>query len=216
MFNLGYYRMHIKGNVDPKAKIWVANHSNMIDGVAVLIAAGTSSYVAREGSDEIPIAGFFFRMFDTIVVNRKSDESRAECKAKIRNWENDESNPPLLIFPEGTTSYHDHILPFKMGAFTSTQRVQPIILNHHVTRYNTSFGDSKTGPPIFWHLWILLCQFENRCDVEIMPSVVRKENENESDMDFADRTRQVFIDNVERENLVGSLGKSCSFEPKGG
>jgi lysophosphatidylcholine acyltransferase/lyso-PAF acetyltransferase len=47
--------------------------------------------------------------------------------------------PPLLLFPEGTTTNGAFLLPFKTGAFLTGHPVQPVLLRYRWRRFSPAW-----------------------------------------------------------------------------
>lgn len=98
---------------------------------------------------DLPILGTFGAEIGVIEVDRDSSDSRA-ATIKAINQTVDEWRPglrPLLLFPEGTTSNGDDLLPFKKGPFYPAKPVRPIVIyytgNWHPA--NVNFKTSTNG-----------------------------------------------------------------------
>jgi 1-acyl-sn-glycerol-3-phosphate acyltransferase len=119
LFGLGV-RVRVRGmeNVPSgRSVILMANHRSYLD-----IPAVTSSFtglavlfVAKRELTRIPFLGWAIRFSQHIKVDRGNREQAvaalAEAVNKIR------SGVGLAIFPEGTRSVDDRLLPFKKGGF---------------------------------------------------------------------------------------------------
>jgi fatty-acyl-CoA synthase len=95
--------------------VLVANHSSYLDSV-VLVAALPRDvrFVANHMAATRPLVGLIIRKAKHLVVDRRSQRSRAACaRAMIAALRDGTS---LILFPEGTRS-GGGLLPFQMGAF---------------------------------------------------------------------------------------------------
>jgi len=71
--------------------------------------------------------------------------------------------PPILIFPEGTTTNGQCLIEFKRGAFVPGVTVQPIILRYPCSHYNPADTGRHAGNVgLFW----LMLQFANWIEVK--------------------------------------------------
>ena len=72
-------------------------------------------WLSKDALFRIPVMGWLMRMAGDIPVKRGSRESAmqalAECRKRLQN------RVSVMIFPEGTRSPADTLLPFKDGAF---------------------------------------------------------------------------------------------------
>jgi len=129
--------------------ILVANHVCYIDGPILAATLGAPRVLAKAGTLDMPILGTFGAEIGVIEVDRDSADSRRAVVNAI-NKTVDEWRPglrPLLLFPEGTTSNGDDLLPFNKGAFIPAKPVRPIVIyytgNWHPA--NVNFKTSTNG-----------------------------------------------------------------------
>lgn len=113
------------------ATMMVSNHVSVADA-AVLVAALPFDvrFVANHIYAGYPLLGPVIRSASANIVNRTSWRSRADSGQAMRDAL--EAGRSLLVFPEGTTSDSDEMLPFRSGAFRAAARtgcpVVPIAL----------------------------------------------------------------------------------------
>ncbi len=106
--------------------VLVANHSSYLDSV-VLVAALPRDvrFVANHMAATWPLVGLIIRKAKHLVVDRRSQRSRAACaRAMIAALRDGTS---LILFPEGTRS-GGGMLPFQMGAFRVAVRARRPVL----------------------------------------------------------------------------------------
>ncbi|KAL3514610.1 hypothetical protein ACH5RR_027327 [Cinchona calisaya] len=84
---------------------------------------------------------------------------------KIKEAHQDKNAPMMMLFPEGTTTNGDFLLPFKIGAFLSKAPVLPVVLRYPYRRLSPAW-DSLSGAR---HVFFLLCQFVNYVEVTKLP-----------------------------------------------
>jgi 1-acyl-sn-glycerol-3-phosphate acyltransferase len=110
--------------------ILVANHICYIDGPILAATLGAPKVLAKAGTLSMPLLGSFADEIGVIEVDRDNKDSRSAAQQAInehiRDWR--PGIRPLLLFPEGTTSNGDDLLPFKAGAFKSGSPVRPVVL----------------------------------------------------------------------------------------
>lgn len=106
---------------DEGASMLVSNHVSIADA-AVLVAALPFDvrFVANHIYAQYPILGPIIRGASANIVNRGSWRSRADSGQAMQDAL--ASGRSLLVFPEGTTSGSDHMLPFRSGAFRAAAR----------------------------------------------------------------------------------------------
>ena len=170
-------RIRVRGTICRDSPVlYVANHCSYLDIVA-LGAALKGSFVAKKDIESWPVFGMLARFQNTIFIERNPRLARLhqdEIARRLAVGDN------LILFPEGTSTDGNRVLPFKSTLFSvvkayqgdSPLSVQPLTLAY--TRLNglpigrvqrplaTWFGDMALGP----HLWHLLKQ--GRVTVEII------------------------------------------------
>lgn len=92
----------------------VANHTSWTD-IIVLSTAGEVSFIAKSEVRSWPLFGFFAVLQRTIFVERerrgKTGEQASEIAARLA------AGDAMVLFPEGTTSDGNRVLPFKTALF---------------------------------------------------------------------------------------------------
>jgi 1-acyl-sn-glycerol-3-phosphate acyltransferase len=105
--------------------LFVSNHVSYAD-IEVLGSLIKASFVAKAEVREWPIFGWLARLQRSVFVERRpgrAAESRDEMGERLR------AGDSLILFPEGTTSDGNRILPFKSALFSvAEQRIdgQPV------------------------------------------------------------------------------------------
>jgi lyso-ornithine lipid O-acyltransferase len=170
-------RIVVRGTVHRDSPVlYVSNHCSYLDIVA-LGAALRGSFVAKKDIEGWPVFGSLARLQNTIFIERNPRLARLHQEEIARRLSTGDN---LILFPEGTSTDGNRVLPFKSTLFSVVKAyqgqaplmVQPLTLAY--TRLNglpmgrvqrplaTWFGDMALGP----HLWHLLKQ--GRVTVEIL------------------------------------------------
>jgi len=146
--------------------LFVANHTSYLD-IEVLGALIEGSFVAKTEVAGWPLFGFLAKLQETVFVNRavRQDAKRQGETLSGRLAAGDS----LILFPEGTSSDGNRVLPFKTALFgVASQRingrplvVQPVSiaavtldgipLGRELRSLYSWFGDMSLAP----HLWQL-------------------------------------------------------------
>lgn len=139
-----------QGSDDMKqTPIIVANHMCYLDGFVLAALFGAPRVLAKEGTLKTPLIGFFAEEIGVIEVNRDDKASRTATMEAIREHVSEWKlgSRPLLLFPEGTTSNGDALLPFKKGAFVPGAPVRPVVLTYTGSWHpaNTYFKMTNNG-----------------------------------------------------------------------
>jgi 1-acyl-sn-glycerol-3-phosphate acyltransferase len=129
---------HLKRDV-----FYVANHISWVDILALAGASGTA-FVAKAELAEAPVVGWLASLNRTVFVKREhrmgvAEQINALKEALVDNWS-------VTVFPEGTTTDGQSLLPFKTSMLSVLEPpppgvlVQPVILDY--------------GPVAEWIGWI--------------------------------------------------------------
>lgn len=112
---------------------FVANHVSWIDILALAGASGTA-FVAKAELGEVPVIGWLCRLNRTVFVKRENrlgvaEQINALREALADNWS-------VTVFPEGTTTDGQSLLPFKTSMLSVLEppppgvMVQPVLLDY--------------------------------------------------------------------------------------
>ncbi|KAJ8908274.1 hypothetical protein NDN08_008365 [Rhodosorus marinus] len=180
LFCLGFHkvkRIVIPGYDEEKARhsTIVSNHISLVD-IFLMMSVYMPTFVAKEAVRSIPLVGRILAGIQGIFVDRLKNErgnatslvqARQECLAR------GERVLPLHLFPEGTTSNGEFLLPFKTGGFVSGTPVQPVIIRYPFESFSPAYESPFAVPFII----SLLSQWQNHVEYELHPLYVPSENE---------------------------------------
>lgn len=112
------WKFHVSGVMirDPRRPyVAVSNHESLADIFLISHLPWEMKWLSKESIFKIPVMGWMMRMAGDIAVRRSNRNSRAEaleqCRDRLRK------GVSVMIFPEGTRSHTEELLPFKDGAF---------------------------------------------------------------------------------------------------
>ena len=99
-----------------KPAIYMANHASMIDILALIVAFPVDlRFIFKQSLLYLPLVGLSMYLMGMVPVDRAAGPKAAErlnrAGRQIRKGKH------ILIFPEGTRSHGDALLPFKKGGF---------------------------------------------------------------------------------------------------
>ena len=102
--------------VTGRAAVYCANHQSNIDPPVLFTALHGQMHILYKAElNSVPVLGRVFQLGGFIPVDRRNREAAARSieagAASLR------AGNPFLIFPEGTRSKTDELLPFKKGGF---------------------------------------------------------------------------------------------------
>lgn len=143
-----FFSIDIKGEEDPNAQLFLMNHQSDLDiALLELISKKDITWVAKKELFDIPFFGLALKLPKDIAVERESKTSLIKLLKDSR--EAIEAKRTIAMFPEGTRSQREKMLPFKSGAKiladASSLVVQPIVFIDTAKHYNTKKFLYKTG-----------------------------------------------------------------------
>ncbi|XP_040833316.1 lysophosphatidylcholine acyltransferase 1 [Ochotona curzoniae] len=190
----GFHWVTVKGQqaLPSEAAVFtLAPHSSYFDAIPVTMTM--SSIVMKAESRDIPIWGTLIRYIRPVFVSRADQDSRRKTVEEIKRRAQSKGTwPQIMIFPEGTCTNRTCLITFKPGAFIPGVPVQPVVL-----RYPNKL-DTITwtwqGPGALKILWLTLCQFHNRVEIEFLPVYNPSEEEKRNPALFASNVRRVMAE----------------------
>ncbi|KAK6130962.1 hypothetical protein DH2020_035288 [Rehmannia glutinosa] len=169
----------------------VSNHISYID-ILYHMSSSFPSFVAKRSVAKLPLVGLISKCLGCVYVQRELKTSdfkgvSAIVNERIREAHQNKFAPKMMLFPEGTTTNGDYLLPFKTGAFLAKTPVLPIILRYPFQRFSPAW-DSISGVR---HVILLLCQFANYMEVTKLPVYHPSEQEKEDPKLYAENVRRL-------------------------
>jgi 1-acyl-sn-glycerol-3-phosphate acyltransferase len=154
-----FWKFGVHGNpVRPKARtVVVSNHESNADPFLISFLPWEMKWLAKASLFKIPVVGWSMWLAGDIPVRRGEKDSAQAAMATCTRWL--DKGMPVMIFPEGTRSKTQELLPFKDGAFrlaieagadvlpiavSGTRRALP----KHSWRFATSRALVTVGTPI--------------------------------------------------------------------
>ena len=121
-FNQAYFklfgiRLEISGreNIDPdKAYLILSNHQSFLD-IPVILSIRLLSFVSKIEIKKWPLFGKAMERMNCIFVNREDPESRKQVGPQM--LVNMKRKISYCVFPEGTRTRDEKLLPFRLGIF---------------------------------------------------------------------------------------------------
>lgn len=161
--------------------LFLSNHSSYLD-ILVLGALLDARFVAKSEVGTWPLIGLLSRIQRTVFVDRRrrsTDRQRDDLQQRL------DAGESLILFPEGTSSDGNRVLPFRSALLSVAERqagekpliVQPISiaytrlnglpLGHGMRPYLAWYGDMELAP----HFWDFLRLGRIRAAVEFHPPI---------------------------------------------
>jgi len=141
----------------PKRFVCISNHRSHADPFLISRLPWEMKWLGKKELFSIPFVGWCMALAGDIPVRRGDKKSAvaamAQCAKYVRN------GMPVMIFPEGTRSKTNALLPFKNGAFRLAIETQADILplavigtqdalKKHDWRFNRADARVVVGTPI--------------------------------------------------------------------
>uniref|UniRef100_A0A0E0JHM7 Phospholipid/glycerol acyltransferase domain-containing protein n=1 Tax=Oryza punctata TaxID=4537 RepID=A0A0E0JHM7_ORYPU len=182
----------------------VSNHVSYVD-ILYHMSVSFPSFVAKESVSRLPLVGLISKCLGCIFVQRESKASDSKgvsgaVTERVQEAYQDKNSSMMLLFPEGTTTNGDYLLPFRTGAFLARVPVQPVILRYPYTMFSPAW-DSMDGAR---HVFLLLCQFVNYIEVVRLPVYCPSEQEKEDPKLYANNVRKLIA--TEGNLILSNLG----------
>ncbi|GJM88351.1 hypothetical protein PR202_ga04405 [Eleusine coracana subsp. coracana] len=193
----------------------VSNHVSYVD-ILYHMSASFPSFVAKRSVARLPLVGLIrkFTWCYTIIcskclgcifVQRESKTSdfkgvSGAVTERIQRAHQQKNAPMMLLFPEGTTTNGDYLLPFKTGAFLAKAPVRPVLLRYPYKRFNPAWESMSGGR----HVFLLLCQFINYLEVIHLPVYYPSDQEKDDPKLYANNVRKLMA--VEGNLILSDLG----------
>lgn len=134
-------------------------------------------------------------------ANKTSDHSNAvtngvalEVKARMVKIDSGEvpGCRPMLLFPEGTTTNGNFLLPFKTGAFLAGVPLQPVILRYDVHSISPAWESISAAR----HIFLMLANPIHSVTCYELPVYVPSPEEQANPRLYADHLRQSMVGEV--------------------
>ncbi|MBN1205815.1 MAG: 1-acyl-sn-glycerol-3-phosphate acyltransferase [Myxococcaceae bacterium] len=155
-----FWRFGVQGPLPerfPSRTVVVSNHESSADPFLISHLPWEMKWLGKASLFKIPVVGWSMWLAGDIPVTRGDGDSARGAMARCVSWLG--KGMPVMIFPEGTRSKTDELLPFKDGAFrlaietgadvlplavSGTRRALP----KHSWRFAHSRGLVMVGTPI--------------------------------------------------------------------
>ncbi|MBL8663173.1 MAG: 1-acyl-sn-glycerol-3-phosphate acyltransferase [Candidatus Odyssella sp.] len=157
-------KVTVKGEqVKEGAVLFVCNHASYAD-ISLIGAHIRGSFVAKAEVAKWPLFGICAKLSRTVFVDRRARYARQQAEEMKRRFERGDR---LILFPEGTSSDGNRVLPFRSSLFATAEieidgkpvAVQPVSLAYtrldgipmgrHLRPFFAWYGDME----MFSHLW---------------------------------------------------------------
>jgi len=128
----------VKGSFGGDGSLIVSNHASWID-ILIISSIIKTSFVSKSEVSRWPLISWLAKLQRTIFINRNNNKELAKTANEIQDRITNNQN--VVLFPEGTSSDGNRVLPFKSSIFilcelseVSKFNIQPISIAY--TKYN--------------------------------------------------------------------------------
>ncbi|ORM41236.1 Lysophospholipid acyltransferase LPEAT1 [Babesia sp. Xinjiang] len=137
----------------------------LLQDVLYMLHSGSYSFVCKKSLENAFCISHFIRLLNCIYVDRHSAKSRKEVYCSIvermKSIDRGNESVSLVVYPEGTTSRGNILLPFKHGAFGALVPLQPLLIVLDYSYLNITFD-------VFpWKWWM----FQTFCSPITVPLI---------------------------------------------
>ncbi|KAG9391149.1 Lysophospholipid acyltransferase [Carpediemonas membranifera] len=173
---------HDGATVKREDAVIVSNHMSWVDPL-IHAALFRPSFAATVGITRIPTF-IFCSIVQTVLLHRGTAGTETVATS-ISARDNNPAMPPLVIFPEGTTTNGLGLIPFKPGAFIAGVPVNPVVI-----RYPNAASVAWDTCSLSYAVLRTVTQLINRAEVHILPRYVPTEEEKADPLLYADNVRR--------------------------
>ena len=136
----------------------------------------------------MPILGRIADAMGVIWIDNTTAEGCDEAKLIITEKIKNKNIPPILIFPQGTTSNFKSLTAFKTGAFMTGDAVLPVALHFEGNKWcdMSYFGDR-----LFYDIFQPWSQFINFVKIDVLPIYYPNKKEKEYSQEYGQNVRKI-------------------------
>jgi len=181
----------------PSSGLLVCNHLSYLD-ILVLSALAPCVFVAKREVKHWPVLGWFAKKAGTVFVHR---ELRAQATQTVDKIEAAlQTGALVVLFPEGTSSGGESILPFKSSLFEPAAR-QTHPLAAGFLRYDLNDGD-VSEEVCYWKDMTLLPHLINLCSKRAVQASVHFNHLREGNADRKQLARRLHAEVLRMKHAV--------------
>jgi 1-acyl-sn-glycerol-3-phosphate acyltransferase len=165
----------------------VSNHLGYVDGI-VLGSLFPVIYVSKKEVRGWPLIGQWTALCGTIFIDRQRKDKIPLLVEEIARKLSQKAN--VLVFPEGTSTNGDRLLPFQSAPFAAPLRARaailPVTLTYQSINHQPLTNDNRDC--VYWygdmefsgHFWNLLAVRSIEVTVRIHPAIDTSDYRNDS------------------------------------
>lgn len=175
----------------------VFNHLGYVD-IAAIRAVTEGVFVAKGEIESWFLAGKIIRDMGTIFIDRNNRRDIPRAGAKI--IERIEQGEGVIIFPEGTSTKGEDVLPFNSSFLEFAAKIK-LPVSYASVSYKTSGTDEKASNAVCWwedisfgaHLWKLFRLREFTATITFGEMSVQNPNRKLLAADLREKVEEIFV-----------------------
>lgn len=183
----------------------VSNHCSWAD-ILVHMSRSFPSFVARASTKNLLWVGLISQHMDCLYVEREMKSANTQGvsgkvkeRMKAAASGTDGGARPMLLFPEGTTTNGEFLLPFKSGAFLAGAPVQPVLIRYGKGRVSPAWESID----IKWQLFLMMCSTHSVTAYEL-PVYIPSDQEKKDTILYGHNVREYMLNFQEYVPLKSS------------
>lgn len=134
-------KIDVEGELASPPVFLASNHLSYLD-IIVLLSVVDGFFVAKTEVASWPILGFLARSTGTLFIDRSRKSDLQRVTPLIESVLDSGAN--IFVFPEGTSTKGESVLPFKPSMFEAAIRTESRVL-----AASLSYRTPSTGPPAY-------------------------------------------------------------------
>ena len=184
---LGIFTTQIKtSGTIPKSGLLVSNHLSYVD-ILVIATVTPAIFVAKHEVKSWPVFGFFAKLAGTVFVDRERRTRVGQTTSEIETALNDDAL--VVLFPEGTSSNGETVLPFKSSLLEPAARQTHALFASHI-QYEIEDGDVREEV-CYWKDMMLVPHLVNLLSKRTIKAEVRFTQLREGSTDRKELAKQL-------------------------
>ena len=159
-------RVHVIGAAYHQGTVlYASNHVSYLD-IPILAGSLSATFVAKSEIADWPVLGMLSKWGRTVFIKRSASEAKAQTLMLRERLAGGES---LILFPEGTSTDGNGIVPFKSSLFNIAENLPPGT-NLAVQPISVTYVRTIEGTPLIGPLTELYCWYG---DATLFPHLMR-------------------------------------------
>ena len=181
----------------PSSGLLVCNHLSYLD-ILVLSALAPCVFVAKREVKHWPVFGWFAKLAGTVFVHREQRTQTGRTVDKIETALR--TGALVVLFPEGTSSGGESVLPFKSSLLEpATRQTHPLATGF--LRYELGDGD-VSEEVCYWKDMMLVPHLINLCSKRAVQASVHFHHLREGNADRKQLARQLHAEVLRMKHAV--------------